>query len=158
MMERLTEVLPFLFVAEKPSGQGNGLGRLIESYFQRVSEGEQPEKVIKDIWVGHFRGDTTGDQTIFIVAGLFGRLPEEVQQKLEEPIHRPGSEASLIILAREAAKREVEGERRKAMAEKPKMLVEKQPEERKKPSRGMAKHIRRVKSVKRRSGSVFPKP
>lgn len=135
-------------VSSAEKSEGNGLGKLIESYFQRISVGEPAEVVIKEIWAGHFRGITPRDQAVSIVSGLFEKLPEETREQLEGSwVERK----TQMMWAVEEARKQVEDERR-AMAEVPNKPVKNQPEKRKKPSRGMAKHIRRVKAEERRGG------
>jgi len=161
MTERLNGSSSVVLLVEKP--QGNGLGQLIEDCFQRISEGERPEVVIKGIWIDYFRGITPRDQAVSIVGGLFEKLPKDVQQKLEESVHRLGAGASRIILVREEAEKQVNEERRQITLEAKKRTEEEKTLEqiksagkkqkiREKPSRGMAKHIRRVKAEQRRGG------
>lgn len=150
MVERLTESIMVEYVSLKSSGNGNAVLKLLT---ENYSQGTSPEECILNLWLEHLRGKIPVETLNSVLNAFVDSLPESLQDRLTRPSDERDFKTPLIMVA-EKARRQAEGERKAAMVQN--KQIEKPPEKRKKPSKGMAKHIRRVKAAKRRSG-VLPK-
>jgi len=130
---------------DSPDSSGNGDSRL-EQLKAKFSQGTSVEDCVQNLWLDHLRsrGEFPIDELKSTLNSFIDFLPQDLQADLTLPIPGDRAQRTLLIMIAEEARKEVEKEKKLAVVK------------RDKPSREMAKHIRRVKSAQRRSG-VLPK-
>lgn len=140
MIERLKEIPPQVIETESPD---NGDIKIIERNANRllkmINSGVlTPEDGIRIIWRRHFKDRLNADQRIICLDKLIDGLPEEVATELTKPIGPKGKTRLMQIATEEETRAMPRGKTRERL------------------SKGMRKHIRRMKAEARRRGELPP--
>ena len=140
MAERLKQTPPQVIETVSPD---NGDIKTIERYTNRllrmVNSGFlTPEDGIRIIWRRHKKEKLNVDQRMICLDKLIDGLPEEVIEELTKPINPKGETRVMQIAAEEETRVMLRGKTRK------------------RPSKGMRKHVREMKAEARRRGELPP--